>query len=168
MIRIVELNTPISIDSLRSQCTHTEQLVSIKSVEHVIWLDAKVKASFGDTATSQPRGIPLGYDYTLSNQYYDLNDPTRSIQHIFDALRAYHGWGGDYLSDQTSEQQNYAGFGWSNHGIEDWGEEHDTHAVICEDRIAGEHVMMTLQAASINLNYSKQFTFNPNFGYNDI
>lgn len=151
MIRIVELNTPISIDSLRSQCTHTEQLVSIKSVEHVIWLDAKVKASFGDTSTSQPKGIPLGYDYTLSNQFYDLNDPIRSIQHIFDDLRAYHSWGGDYRSDQTWEQQNYAGFGWSDHGIEDWGEIHTTYAVICEDRIPGGHVIITLQAASFDI-----------------
>ena len=136
--RIVEVNSPIDISSSRTQCTHSEQLVSIRSAPHVIWLDAHVKARFGDTATSKGKGIPLGYDYTQSNQYYDLNDQTRSVQHIFDELRQEYGWVGDYRTDQTSALQNYAGFGWNNHGIEDWGEsDHTTYALICEDRLPG-------------------------------
>ena len=136
------MDSPSDIDSLRSKCTDSEQLVSIQSAEHVIWLDTQVKSVLGDTATSVGKGIPLGYDYTLSNQYYDLNDQTRSIQLIFDDLRLEHGWGGDYRSDQTSQSQHYAGFGWSNNGIEDWGDDHTTHAVICEEKLQGKFVML--------------------------
>ena len=143
VVRIVKVDSPSNIDSLRSKCTQAEQLVSIQSTNHVIWLDTQVKSMLGDTATSQGKGIPLGYDYTLSNQYYDLNDQTRSIQHIFDKLRLEYGWGGDYKTDQTSDRQYYAGFGWSNNGIEDWGNQHKTYAVICEGKLQGEHLMQT-------------------------
>ena len=135
-VRIVEVSSPLDLYALRAQCTQSEQLVSVRSAEHVIWLDAHVKASFGDTATSQSKGIPLGYDYEQSNRYYDLNDPTRSIQHIFDELRQEYGWVGDYQSDQTSTLQHYAGFGWNNHGIQDW-RERGTYAVICEEKLPG-------------------------------
>lgn len=94
-----------------------------------------MKSVLGDTATSHRKGIPLAYDYTLSNQYYDLHNQSRSVQYIFDKLRLEYGWGGDYQTDQTSILQYYAGFGWSNDGIEDWANEHTTYAVICEENV---------------------------------
>ena len=143
-VRVVKVDSPSDIDSLRSKCTHHEHLVSIKSADHVIWLNNQVKSVLGDTATSHRKGIPLAYDYTLSNQYYDLHNQSRSVQYIFDKLRLEHGWGGDYQTDQTSILQYYAGFGWSNDGIEDWANEHTTYAVICEGKLQGAHVMILI------------------------
>ena len=145
-VRIVEVNSKSGINILRDQCTESEQLVSIQSAEHVIWLDSQVKISLGQRATSQRKGIPLGYDYTRSNQYYDLNDIHRPVQHIFDELRQQHGWSkGDYHTDQTLITQWYAGFGWDDYGIHDWSPyEHVTYAVICEDISQGKHVMLFL------------------------
>ena len=139
------MNSPSDIHSLQLQCTHSEQLVSIKSPEHVIWLDTQVKENLGETATSHKKGIPLAYDYFQSNKYYDLTDQTRSVQKIFDDLRLYYRWGGDYQSDQTSLSQYYAGFGWGNRGIEDWGNGHTTYAVLCETKSKGRSVLLILK-----------------------
>lgn len=157
-IRIVKVGLPSDIGFLRMQCTHSEQLVSIQSPEHVIWLDTQVKTILGDTATSGEKGIPLAYDYSLSNEYYDLNDQTRSIQNIFDELRTHHKWGGDYNLNQTSSSQYYAGFGWNNRGIEDWGNSHTTYAVICEAKLQGEYVMLILEG-SLEFYFGFSFTF---------
>jgi len=133
-VRIVKFDSAAgSISNLRNRCDSSERLVSIQSAAHVLWLDAKVKAALGDDATSQGKGIPLGYDYNLQNEYFDLNDNFRSVQYIFDDLRINHGWVGDYKTNQVSGKQYYAGFGWNNRGIEDWGGDvHTTYAVICE------------------------------------
>ena len=143
-VRVVKVDSPSDIDTLRSQCINIEQLVSIQSAAHVLWLDTQVKSVMGNGATSLGKGIPLGYDYMLSNQYYDLNDKTRSIQHIFDELRLNHGWGGDYQTDQTSDIQYYAGFGWGNNGIEDWANKHTTYAVLCEGTVPSVHVIIIM------------------------
>ena len=74
---------------------------------------------------------------SLLFRYFDLNDPTRSVQHIFDeAMR--NGWDGDYTTDQTSANQYYAGFGWGYHGIDDYGGNR-IRSVICE-RIEGTSI----------------------------
>ena len=143
------VDTPSDIDSLRTKCTHSEQLVSIKSADHVIWLDTQVKSVLGNAATSQGRGIPLAYDFTQSNEYYDLNNPNRSVQYIFDELRLEHGWGGDYQTDQTFDLQYYAGFGWGNKGIEDWANKHPTYAVICETKSQGRHSSIIIIVGSL-------------------
>ena len=140
-VRVVVVDSPSDIASLRSKCTHSEQLVSIESAEHVIWLDTQVKSVLGNGATSQGKGIPLGYDYSQSNQYYDLNNQSRSVQYIFDELRQEYGWGGDYQTDQTSDLQYYAGLGWGNKGIVDWANKHSTYAVICEAKLLGRYSM---------------------------
>ena len=149
------VDSPSDIDSLRSECTHSEQLVSIKSADHVIWLDTQVKSVLGNTATSQERGMPLAYDFKLSNEYYDLNNPNRSVQYIFEELRLEHGWGGDYQTDQTFDLQYYAGFGWGNKGIEDWANKHPTYAVICETKLQGRPsmIIITFGVLYICLNY---------------
>ena len=140
-VRVVVVDSPSDIHSLRGKCRHSEQLVSIKSADHVIWLDTQVKSELGNTATSQGKGIPLGYDYSQSNQYYDLNNQDRSVQYIFDELRKDYGWGGDYQTDQTSDLQYYAGLGWWNNAIVDWANKHPTYAVICEAKLRGRYLM---------------------------
>ena len=138
------VDSPSDIASLRSNCTHSEQLVSIESADHVIWLDSQVKSVLGNRATSQGKGIPLGYDYSKSNHYYDLNNQSRSVQYIFDDLRQEYGWGGDYQTNQLSELQHYAGLGHGNKGINDWANKHTTYAVICEAKLLGRYSIITL------------------------
>jgi len=71
------------------------------------------------------RGIPLGYDDGLNNDYQALDDTSVHVQRIFNNLRKNWGYTGDYFTDQTSGKQHLAGFGWgkspTNTGIEDWG-----------------------------------------------
>ena len=86
-----------------------------------------MKSLLGNRATSHQKGIPLGYDYWQANQYYDLNNQSRSVQYIFDELRQQYGWGGDYQTDQTWDLQYYAGLGHVNKGISDWANKHTTY-----------------------------------------
>merc|ERR1719471_2694852 len=75
---------------------------------------------------AQSKGVPLGYDYEAANAYWDLNNPARSVQHIFDNLKRFYGWtGGDHHTNQAPSQV-YAGLGWwsggeTDYGVEDWG-----------------------------------------------
>jgi len=131
--RVVRVDAEVSLDNARTYCADSERLVSIQSAEHVLWLKELVVSTLGQGSLSHRKGIPLGYDYTLANSYFDLNDNERSVQPIFDKLRIDYGWKGDYQTDQTSGKQHYAGFGWNYNGIEDWSPTgHTTGAVICE------------------------------------
>lgn len=90
-------------------------------------------------------GVPLGYDYGLDNNYFDLTDSGKSVQLIFDTLRAA-GWIGDYNTSETTGgcPAQLAGFGYANSsssprpGIQDWGYCARTLAVICEHDASGE------------------------------
>lgn len=110
------------------------QLVSIQSAEHVLWLRDQLIAMGHGNKLTVGAGIPLAYDYNLTNEYFDLTDSSRSVQAIFDELRANHGFNGDY---HTNQGQHYAGFGWGRNtqdcGIEDWDPNgHTTRGLICE------------------------------------
>jgi len=85
------------------------------------------------------RGIPLGYDDGLNNDYQALDDNSVHVQRIFNHLRSHWGYTGDYYTDQTKGTQHLAGFGWGkddwNVGSEDWGFQHDLQALICSDNV---------------------------------
>lgn len=138
-ITFVELHRPISLADAKALCPAKTRIVSIKDVEHVLWLRDEMVSQGFESMFGLGEGVPLGYDYDLSNSYSDLNDVDRSVQWIFDGLRENHGYTGDYTSDQTSGSQHYAGFGWAggrsqSPGIEDWSPVHHTvSGIICEN-----------------------------------
>eukprot|EP01050_Picozoa_sp_SAG11_P004307 SAG11_NODE_272_length_11319_cov_9.730481_5_plen_600_part_00 len=83
-------------------------------------------------------GVPLAMDYSLSNRYEALDDASVAVTDVLSELHSSHGYAGDHQSDQTSDKQHLAGFGWGRSstdvGIEDWGFRHPMQALICSDQ----------------------------------
>ena len=69
----------VSLDKMKATCGKGYRPVSIQSAEHVIWLSDQVESLKGRGPLKTNAGIPLGYDYNQNNNFYDLNDDTRSV-----------------------------------------------------------------------------------------
>ena len=133
------LKTQLSgIDELRECCAEFGlRAVRITDAEQVDGtLRPLLQAAGYDL--SRGSGVALGMDYSADNSYSSLEDAGVAVSSVMADLHSSYGYTGDHQSDQTSDKQHLAGFGWaaseSDVGVEDWGFHHSMQAVLCSDQ----------------------------------
>lgn len=134
-----DLQTKLSgIDNLRECCAEFGlSAVRITDAEQV---DGVLRPLLQDGGydLSRGSGVALGMDYSADNSYSSLEDAGVPVSSIMTDLHTSYGYSGDHQSDQTSDKQHLAGFGWASSdrdvGIEDWGFHHPMQAVLCSDQ----------------------------------
>ena len=126
------------IDGLRSACAEFGlRAVRITSAETV---DLTLRPLLQNAGydLSRGSGVPLAMDYSADNTYSSLDDASIAVTDILASLHESFGYTGDHQTDQTSDKQHLAGFGWAasetDVGVEDWGFQHPMQALICSDQ----------------------------------
>lgn len=134
-----DLQTSLSgIDELRECCAEFGlSAVRITDAEQV---DGVLRPLLQDSGydLSRGSGVALGMDYSADNSYSSLENAGVPVSSIMTDLHTSYGYSGDHQTDQTSDKQHLAGFGWARSetdvGIEDWGFHHPMQAVLCSDQ----------------------------------